>query len=420
MTTYLLLSLAFVALMGCSAFFSSAETAFFALDPLRLKKLADEHPAAERRVRWLMNSPTSVLSTILIGNTIVNIVLSNIGYAIAESVTPTYGETIAVAGTTVLLVFFGELGPKRLALRHAPFLARAYAPAIGFLRGLFKPLRLLLEAVSRLFASAFRARGKSLSEEEFETVLDISREEGIINTDELAMIKAIVDLEDLHASDVMTPRVDFIGIDLEDPDMPPVEVARRARRNFLIVYKTHFDEIQGFLDTRRYLLDPKHDLQAALLPPVYVPESVPLNRLLSRFQKEKIRIAVVVDEYGGVAGLVTRGDILEEITGDIYNELSKPRPIFQPAGPHAWLLDATHSLEEINKKLRVSLEAETSDRLAGWIAEHLGAIPAPGDVVEADGVRVRVMQAEKLRVTLAHIEKLDPADLAVPAERSAE
>ena len=130
MTTYLLLSLAFVALMGCSAFFSSAETAFFALDPLQLKKLADEHPTAERRVRWLMNSPTSVLSTILIGNTIVNIVLSNIGYAIAESVTPTYGETIAVAGTTVLLVFFGELGPKRLALRHAPFLARGSAQRI--------------------------------------------------------------------------------------------------------------------------------------------------------------------------------------------------------------------------------------------------------------------------------------------------
>ena len=144
------------------------------------------------------------------------------------------------------------------------------------------------------------------------------------------------------------------------------------------------------------------------MPPTFVPESVPLNRLLVRFQKDKIRIAIVVDEYGGVAGVVTRGDILEEITGDIYNELSKPRPIFQSAGPYAWLVDANISLEEINRKLRLDLDAETSDRLAGWITERLGAVPKQDDVVEAQGVRVRVMQTIRLRVTLAHIEKLDP------------
>lgn len=406
MTVLVLLGVAFLTLLACSAFFSSAETAFFALDPLRQRRLAEKHPTTGRRLHSLLGAPTSLLATILIGNTIVNIALSNIGYILADRLWPTFGESVAVAGTTVLLVFFGELGPKRLGLRHTAGLVRVYVPAVAVLLHVFKPLRMLLEGVTKAFASAFRARGKSLSEEEFETVLDISREEGIINTDELAMIKAIVDLEDLHASDVMTPRVDFLGIDLDDPETPPLEAARKARRNFLIVYKTHFDDIQGFLDTRRFLLDPAHDLQSAMLPPVYVPDSVPLNRLLSRFQKEKIRIAVVVDEYGGAAGLVTRGDILEEITGDIYNELSKPRPIFQSAGPHAWLLDASISLEEINKKLRIDLESEYSDRLAGWIAEHLGAIPRPGDVVEADGVRVRVMQAVKLRVTLAHVEKL--------------
>lgn len=418
MTALILLAAAFLALLACSAFFSSAETAYFALDPLRLRGMGAAHPTSARRVRALLAAPTSLLATILIGNTIVNIALSNIGYVLAERLLPAYGESLAIGATTLLLVLFGEIGPKRVGLAHAALLARAYAPSVLGLQRLLAPLRILLEAISRAFAPAFRARGKTLSEEEFETVLDISREQGIINTDELAMIKAIVDLEDLHASDVMTPRVDFLGIDLDDDDASPLAVARAARRNFLIVYRTHFDDIQGFLDTRRYLLDPAHDLRAALLPPAYVPESAPLNRLLTRFQQEKLRIAVVVDEYGGIAGLVTRGDILEEITGDIYNELSKPRPIFQPAGPHAWLLDASLSLEEINKKLRVTLSAETSDRLAGWIAEHLGTVPRPGDTATADGVRVRVMQAVKLRVTLAHLEKL-PADATLPAETSA-
>jgi len=406
---FILLTVLFPLLLALSAFFSSAETACFAVDPLRARRLEGVPDGAAARIRWLLSKPTRLLSTVLVGNTIVNIALSNVGYALANRLCPAHAETAAVAAVTVLLVLFGEVGPKRVGLRHADRLVRLFAPALAFLCALFAPIRLLLEATTARFARAFRPRGKTLSEEEFETVLDISREEGVLNTDELAMIKAIVDLEDLHASDVMTPRVDFIGIDLDDPAADPVAIARRARRNFLIVYRSHFDELAGFLDARRFLLDPAHDLPAALSPPVYVPESVPLNRLLSRFQLEKIRIAAVVDEYGGVAGLVTRGDILEEITGDIYNELSKPRPIFQTAGPHAWLVDANISLEELNRKLRVSLEAETSDRLAGWIAERLGAVPAPGDVVEADGVRVRVMQAIKLRVTLAHVEKLAAA-----------
>lgn len=398
----------FLLLLACSAFFSSAETVYFSIDPIQLRRIGETHAATGERLRQLLASPTRLLSTILIGNTLVNISLSNVGYALARLWTPAYSEFVAIPAITLLLVFFGEIGPKNLGLLYTATLARFYAPILRAAELLLSPLRAALDYASRRFTHLFRPVGKTLSEEEFETVLDISREEGILNADELAMIKAIVDLEDLHASDVMTPRVDFIGIDLDDPDEDPVAIARRSRRNFLILYRDQFDEIVGFLDVRKFLLDPAHSIPAATLPPVFVPEGVPLNRLLSRFQKDKIRIAIVVDEYGGVAGLVTRGDILEEITGDIYHELSKPRPIFQSAGPYAWLVDANISLEEINRKLRLDLDAETSDRLAGWITERLGAVPKQDDVVEAQGVRVRVMQTIRLRVTLAHIEKLDP------------
>lgn len=401
-----LLVILFIVLLACSAFFSSAETVYFSIDPIQLRRIEEKSPRTGERLRQLLATPTRLLSTILIGNTLVNIALSNVGYVLAHLWTPAYSELVAIPAVTLLLILFGEIGPKNIGLLYTGVLARFYTPILRATAVLIYPLRVGLDIASRRLAHLFRPAGKTLSEEEFETVLDISREEGILNADELAMIKAIVDLEDLHASDVMTPRVDFIGIDLDDPDDDPVDIARKGRRNFLILYRDQFDEIVGFLDVRKFLLDPTHSITAATLPPVFVPEGVLLNRLLSRFQKDKIRIAIVVDEYGGVAGLVTRGDILEEITGDIYNELSKPRPIFQSAGPYAWLVDANISLEEINRKLRLDLDADTSDRLAGWITEHLGKVPDQDDVIEAQGVRVRVMQTIRLRVRLAHIEKL--------------
>lgn len=406
MTTVLLIGV-FLALLACSAFFSSGETAYFSVDPIQLRRIGEKHPATADRLRALLANPTRLLSTLLIGNTLVNIALSNVGYALAERWAPAYAEAIAIPAVTLLLIFFGEIGPKNVGLLHTATLVRLYGPPLRIAERLLAPLRFLLDLVSRRLAHLFRPAGKTLSEEEFETVLDISREEGILNADELAMIKAIVDLEDMHASDVMTPRVDFLGIDLDEPGADAVAIARKSRRNFLILYHGQFDDIAGFLDVRKFLLDPAHVLAAASLPPAFVPESVPLNRLLVRFQKDKIRIAIVVDEYGGVAGVVTRGDILEEITGDIYNELSKPRPIFQSAGPYAWLVDANISLEEINRKLHLDLRAATSDRLAGWITENLGSVPKQDDVVQTQGVRVRVMQTIRLRVALAHVEKLD-------------
>ena len=408
--TPIILAVLFVFLTACSAYFSSSETAFFSVDPLQLRRIGEENPSVGEQLRIMLANPTRLLSTILIGNTLVNIALSNVGYLVTRYwVPPKYDELVAVPAITLLLIFFGEVGPKNFGLLHTAELIRFSSPILRVLSRVLTPLRLLLELVSRRLARHFRPAGKTLSEEEFETVLDISGEEGVINADELAMIKSIVDLEDLSAADVMTPRVDFAGIDLDDPDEDYLAIARRSRKHYLILYRSHLDNIAGFLDVRKYLLDPAHSVAAATIPPVFIPETAQLNRLLSRFQENRIRVAIVADEYGGAAGIVTRGDILEEITGDIYSTLSRPRPVFQPVAQDAWLVDASISLEELNRKLLTDLEADTSDRLSGWISEHLGKVPEDGDTVEAQGVRVRVMQTMKLRVVIAHVEKLpDP------------
>lgn len=404
-----ILAIALVVLMLCSGFFSSSETVFFSLNPLALRRVSQRNPTIGGWIHQLLAVPTRILSTVLIGNTIVNVAIAAVGFLLAEHFLPGRGEAVSIPVITVALVIFGEAGPKRVGLLYAERLALGYAPIMIALIRLLAPLRFLLERLMKSFEPLFRPRGRTLSEEEFETVLEISQEQGILNADELAMIKAIVDLEDLKPGDVMTPRVDLIGVDLSDPPETWVGIARKARRNFLLLYRDQVDHVEGFLDVRKFLLDPEHRVEPARLPPFFVPSNTPLNQVLMQFQRERLRIAVVVDEYGGVAGVLTRGDILEEITGEIYNELSKPRPLFQQAGPHRWLVDANISLEEINRKLRLHLRAEGADRLAGWIAARAGHVPEQDDVVEADGARVTVMQTIRRRVTLAQIEKLEGA-----------
>ncbi|HBA84736.1 MAG TPA: hypothetical protein DCZ95_11635 [Verrucomicrobia bacterium] len=407
-TLALLLSL--LCLLACSAFFSGSETVYFSLNPLQIRRISKKNPTGGERIRQILNTPTRLLSTVLIGNTIVNVAAANVAYVLAERFVPGRGEAISIPALTLVLLVFGEIGPKRLALFYAETLAVLFSPLVSVVTLIMTPLRLVMEKITRRLEPLFRPHGKTLSEEEFETVLEISNEEGILNADELAMIKAIIRLEDLKASDVMTPRVDLIGFDLDDPPALALEKARQSKKNFLLLYRGQFDNAEGFLDVRKFLLDPEHRIDAAKTPPFFVPESSPLNRLLSRFQKERRRIAVVVDEYGGTAGLMTRGDILEEISGEIYNELSKPRPLFQNAGPHRWLVDANISLEELNRKLRLNLEAEGADRLSGWIAAKSGHMPEQGDILEEQGTRITVLQTIKLRVTLAQIERVGKGD----------
>lgn len=403
----LLLFGAFVLLMFFSAFFSSAETVFFALGPLELRRIGEKHPTRIRILRELVSQPTRILSTVLVGNTIVNVAIAAIGYGLAERLWPGHGEQVSIPVVTVLLVIFGEAGPKRFGLLAAEWMATWYAlPMRGFTY-LLAPVRSFVERVTHSFEPFFRPRGRTLSEEELETILDLSEEQGVINSDELAMIKAIIHLEDLKASDVMTPRVDIIGLDLADPDPERyLQVVREAHRNFVVLYRNHLDYIEGFLDVRKFLLDPAHSVERATLPPFFVPETSPLNRLLTQFQSERRRIAVVADEFGGTAGLITRGDILEEITGDIYHELSKPQAVFQSAGPHRWIVDPSISLEELNRRLLLNLHVEDADRLSGWMAAMLGRVPTNNDTVEAQGCRVTVLQTIRQRVTLVMIEKL--------------
>ena len=393
-------------LLLCSAFFSSAETALFSLNPIQIHRMRRTHAVSADLIQRMLNSPSRLLSTILIGNTLVNVTASVLGFAVADRLVHSHGEAVAIPLMTLLLLVFGEVAPKRLAMARAARMARLYARVIAFLIPAFAPIRALLEKSAVLLRHSLRRNDTSLTEDEFLTVVEVGEEEGVLDEEERTMVDGIIRLEETQASDVMTPRVDLIGIDLEDPPAEQERVARSVCFRYLPVYRDSLDQPEGFLEVPRFLLAETPDIRDAMVPPFFVPENAPLDSLLTTFQREHKRVAFVADEFGGTAGLITRGDILEEIVADVDNEYGDKAFTMQKVEEHRWLVNGSTSLEDVNYELDTDLAAEGADRIAGWVTAQAERIPRTGDTVTGQGVRVTVQRVRRNRITLVLVEKL--------------
>jgi len=393
-------------LLSCSAFFSSAETAMFSLNTLQVHRLRRTRPGKANLIEGLLAKPTRLLSTVLIGNTLVNIAAAALGYVIAENLFPSKGEVVSIPAMTLLLLLFGEVAPKRLAMARPETLSIRYASFLKWLIDVSTPLRVVLENVTRFLQRHMESREQGLTEDEFLTVVEVGEEEGVLDREERIMVDGIIRLEETQASDVMTPRVDLAGIDLDDPVEQSRKMAKSVTFRYLPVYRGSLDHAEGFLDVPRFLLAGSNDLHGAMIPPFFVPETAPLDTLLATFQKEHRRVAYVVDEFGGTAGLITRGDILEEIAADVDNEYGDKQPALQQIQPGRWLVDGSTSLEDINYELDTNLDAEGADRIAGWVTAQAERIPRTGEVFEAQGCRVTVQRVRHNRVTLVLLDKI--------------
>lgn len=392
-----------VLLLGCSAFFSSAELAFFSLDPLDIRRIKATTPLRGEMIQNLLHQPRRLLSSILIGNTLVNILATGTGHHLAEQLVGPQAALITVPTMFFLLLVFGEIGPKRLAVFFPDRLSMLYAPPLQICVVAATPVRIMLEGISHVLKPLFASASLELDADEFETVVELSAESGVLDAHEEHMVHAVLRLRDLQVADVMTPRVDLVGVDLDEPDTL-LENVRRARVRYLPMYRDDIDRVEGFLDVNRYLLDPLHEIDEARLPVVFVPELAALDKVLTLFLSQQNRVAMVVDEYGGTAGLVTRGDVVEEITGDLEDEHAEVSPLLEELSPTRYMVDASISLEELNRRLHLDLEAEGADRLSGWVMAQAEYLPRPGHRIEAQGVRVTVRHRRKNRITLVLLE----------------
>ena len=309
-----------VVLFALSAFFSSAETVLFSLTPRQLQAMERVKPSVARRIEGWQKEPARILSTILAGNTLVNFAIASLGYMLMLRIVETGTAAVSVATFTLLLLVFGEILPKQYAMRHAEKMSAFCVRMLLFWRVVLKPFSSLMVAGSRVFGDLLARERRALSDDELRAVVESAAATGELDREEASMVEGVMRLPDLYALNEMTPRVRLVGVEETLPDAEKVRLAEESEYPFLPVYRNDMDHIVGFLDTERLMADPARNVAAATDEPLRVSEHQGLDDLLVLFMKTGRRIALVQDRWGGTAGIITRGDILELIVKPVIDD----------------------------------------------------------------------------------------------------
>ena len=401
----MILTAAVLALILLSAFFSSAETVFFSLTGAQRMSIRKRSPRSDAMISRCLDDKAILFSTLLVGNTFVNFAIASIGYRIFLRWVPSL-SWLSVPAVTLLLLVFGEIAPKRAALRMAEQLAPAYARVLLFWRILLTPFNVVLRLSSKAFAPALARERRALSDEELVSVLESAAEHGDVSEQDVEMVEGVLRLSELSANDEMTPRVDMDAVDLDWSEADRAAALARSRHRHLPVYRRTPDAIEGVIERETGKIEDA----------LFVPETVALDDLIVTFAKSRKPLAIVLDEYGGTAGIISPDDILELIVGPKVFAQPGTEPQISKVGENTWDIDARASLEEINRDLDLELEAEDADRLSGWVQFHAERIPHVGQEIVADGCRATVLKRRHRRVTLVRMEVLSRHEIVDDAE----
>ncbi|MBX9756035.1 MAG: HlyC/CorC family transporter [Pseudomonadaceae bacterium] len=413
-----------VFLIACSAFFSSSETGILSLNRYRLRHLSKQGHRGAKRVSALLSRPDRLLGTILIGNTFANILASSLATVLALQLWGDAGVAIATLLLTFLLLIFGEIAPKTLAALRPEAVAYPFSMPLMLLLKLFYPLVLLLGWISngllRLFGiDPTSKRNDSLSTEELRSVVRES-EHALPNRQN--MLLGILELDSISVNDIMIPRNEVTGIDLEDSLEEIISQLRTTSHTRLPVFRSDINQIEGVVHMRHIarLLTHNQLTKEALLgachEPYFIPESTPLSTQLINFQKEKRRIGIVVDEYGEALGIVTLEDILEEIVGDFKHQELQDSPDIHPQADGTQIIDGTANIRDLNKALNWQLPCDGPKTLNGLITEALENLPDSSVCLKVGRYRLEVLQLADNRVKTVRIW---PASLNQPTPPAA-
>ena len=399
-------------LLALSAFFSSNETALMSENKIRLSSLADEgNKRASMALDILENQTPKLLSAILIGNNIVNISASSLATTLAYSFGG-YMVSIVTVILTVLILIFGEITPKNYATINSEKITLRYIPVFKFLMTIMTPVIFIINLFSRGVMRLMRvdpdAASKAMTEEELRTIVDVSHEDGVIESDEKEMIYNVFDLGDATAKDIMVPRVHVTFADVESTYDELIEIFREDKFTRLPVYKDSQNNIVGIINMKDLLLYDKNEefvIDRFLRKPHFTYETKSISDLLVEMKDSTFNIAIVLDEYGDMAGLITLEDILEEIVGEIHDEYDeKEDELVQKISDREYIIEGSMHLDDVNDHLNTELDSEDYDSLGGFIIEHLDRLPVAGDeVVTDDGIRLVVEKLDKNRIEKVHV-----------------
>ena len=366
-----------------SAYFSATETAFTSVNRIRIKNLANDGDKKAKEVLDLTEKFDSMLSTILVGNNIVNIAMSAIATVLFMELYPVYGATIATAVITVIVLIFGEISPKSLAKENPEKFAMFSAPFLKFFMVILAPVNWIFGWWKKLLAKLFNADGVNpITEDELLTIVEEAEIEGSIDTDQSELIQNAIEFNDLEAWDVLTPRVDIKAIEIDETQDEIAELFLSTGFSRLPVYEDDLDNIVGVLnqkDFHNYIRGKDTPVSEYVKPVIFVAGSMKIAQLLKRLQTVKTHIAIIVDEYGGTSGLVTMEDIIEELVGEIYDEhdAAALQDIVQQQDGSYRVLCGTN-IDKMFDYFDVEEEIDATT-VNGWVVLQIDKLPSVGD-----------------------------------------
>lgn len=405
-----------VVLTGLSAYFSGTETAMMALNRYRLKHLVKQRHRGARKASRLLRRPDRLLGVILIGNNLVNFSAATIATVIGLRLYGDVGLLLAPWVLTITFLIFAEVAPKTLAALHPEAWSFKSVYILQPLQKILSPLVIFINwfsnALVRLFSPSQSENNENLSTEELKTVVN----EGAVSVGERqSMMVRLLDLESVTVNDIMVPRSEIVGIDIESDVNNILDTAATSQHTLLPVYKETINNVLGILHLRRMarLVNQdgftKADLMQLTREPYYVPEATPLHTQLLNFQKEKQRIALVVDEYGDVQGIVTLEDILEEIVGEFTSDYASNMPEISPQEDGSYVIDGMAVLRDINRALQWELPLAGPRTLNGLVLEYLETIPDSNLCLQIDEYQIETLQINDNMVKNIKIRRLDEA-----------
>jgi putative hemolysin len=388
-----------------SGFFSGSETALMAIDRLRVKYLVEKKRRGAERLERLLNQPDRLLGAILVGNNLVNIAISVFATTLLVGLYGSRGELLTILILTPLLLIFSEIFPKTFAAGNSERVCfLVLRPIIAFM-WLLTPVVWVVTGISRGLIRLVKrdaATRPIISEDEIRTIISVGEQTGVVAKEKRRMLHGIIELSQTRVRDVMIPRTEVVGIEVHCTFAEALQLVQQAHHSRFPIYEENLDNIVGVIhskDILNYVDRPdEFSLRSIARPPYFVPESKKVEALLQSFRRKRVHLAMVIDEYGGVEGIVTLEDIVEEIVGDIQDEYDVEEILYRKISSRTYLVDGSTPLRTLNRRFGLQLTEEHANTIAGFLMRTLGAIPQEGDSVQSAGTTFTVRRVIDRRV----------------------
>ena len=398
--------IALVFLVAMSAVFSSSETAITSVSKIKVRQLDQKDNKNAHLLKKLHDNMQTTISTILIGNNIVNIAASSIATILFTNIFHQNGALISTVVMTVFVLIFGEVLPKTIAQYKNKSVALKFSRFIYFLTLVFKPIVKVLNLLTRLIIKLFVGEDEdssTLTEEELKTLVEVSEEEGVLKNQETEIMINALELKETLAVDIMTPRTSMASVDIEDAESDLKEIIKNITYSRIPVYEGSIDDIIGVLHIKELahkIIEDDRDFKVRdiLKPAFYAYEYIPVVDLFKQMRTKNISISIIIDEYGGTSGIVTMEDILEELVGEIDDEYDNEKEV-PKLSDNEYLVDPEMRIDEVNERFDLDIQSDKFDSIGGFVIELLDRMPKSKDEVEFENLKFVVVNVDKRKIT---------------------